>query len=68
MKDKNKMEIGLNSQLKVIYRPFKEPANIQRIADAMTFSLADNGPSLILENDSPYYVTPVEIKFSSPSG
>ncbi len=71
MERANKMENALNTQLKIIYRPFKESMNINSIADAIKYasqSVTDNGHSLELDNPSPYYVTPVAIKVKSLSG
>jgi len=67
-KKSNKMEVGLVSQLKITYRPFRDSMNIKSIADAILIHITDNGHSLELVNSSPYYVTPVSIKVKSPSG
>ncbi|AOE42554.1 phytochrome sensor protein (plasmid) [Pantoea agglomerans] len=67
-KNSNKMEVGLVSQLKITYRPFRDSMNIKSIADAILIHITDNGHSLELVNSSPYYVTPVSVKVKSPSG
>lgn len=64
----NKIEVGLISQLKITYRPFKDNMNVKGIADAISIHVADNGQSLEFVNSSPYYVTLVSIKVKSPSG
>lgn len=64
----NKMEVGLISQLKIIYRPFKESVNIKDIANSLLMRVAASGDSLELANPSPYYVTPVSIKVKSTFG
>lgn len=67
-KNTNKIEVGLISQLKIIYRPFKESMNIKDIASSILIRVTDTGHSLELVNPSPYYVTPVSIKVKSSSG
>lgn len=64
----NRMEVGLISQLKIIYRPFKDSMNIKSIGDEILIHMSDDGHSLVLENPSPYYVTPVSIKVKSSIG
>ncbi|WP_272843888.1 molecular chaperone [Pantoea ananatis] len=64
----NKLEVGLNTQLKIIYRPFTGYMDIKNIAEGLSVRLSDSGHSLELDNPSPYYVTPVSIKIKSSSG
>lgn len=64
----NKVEVGLNTQLKIIYRPFRGNMDIKNIAGDLNIRLSDGGHSLELDNPSPYYVTPVSIKIKSSSG
>jgi len=63
----NKVEVGLNTQLKIIYRPFMGHMDIKKIAESLSVRLSDSGHSLELYNPSPYYVTPVSIKIRSSS-
>ena len=64
----DKVEIGLNTQLKIIYRPFRGNMNIKNVAEGLSIRLSDGGHSLDLGNPSAYYVTPVSIKIKSSSG
>lgn len=64
----NKLDVGLNTQLKIIYRPFMGNMDIKNIAEGLSVRLSDSGHSLELDNASPYYVTPVSIKIKSSSG
>ncbi|TQC70003.1 molecular chaperone (plasmid) [Pantoea dispersa] len=64
----NKVEMGLNTQLKIIYRPFMVHMDIKKIAEGLSVRLSDSGHSLELDNPSPYYVTPVSIKIKYSSG
>ncbi|CAO95429.1 Putative pili assembly chaperone [Erwinia tasmaniensis Et1/99] len=61
-KNANKIEVGLNTQLKIIYRPFKSSMDINSIGGAIKIRFTDNGHSLELSNPTPYYVTPVSVK------
>jgi len=64
----NKVEVGLNTQLKIIYRPFKGSLGIKNIAENLKIRLADNGSSLEITNPTPYYVTPASVTIKSSSG
>jgi len=64
----NKMEIGLKTQLKIIYRPFKKNMDINNIGKGLEIKLSESKHSLELDNPSPYYVTPVLLKIKSSSG
>lgn len=64
----NKVEVGLNTQLKIIYRPFKGGLGIKNIAESLKISLADNGSSLEITNPTPYYVTLASVTIKSSSG
>lgn len=67
-KNADKVEVGLNTQLKIIYRPFRGNMDIKNVAEGLDVRLSDGGHSLELDNPSPYYVTPVSIKIKSSSG
>ncbi|MDQ1211094.1 fimbrial biogenesis chaperone [Pantoea anthophila] len=62
----NKIEVGLNSQLKIIYRPFKEAMNINTTGESIGLRLTDGGRTLEITNPTPYYITPVSVKVNSP--
>ncbi|WP_319020313.1 fimbrial biogenesis chaperone [Pantoea ananatis] len=64
----NKVEIGLKTRLKIIYRPFRRNMEFKNIAEGLSILLSDRRHSLILDNPSPYYVTPVSVKIKSSSG
>lgn len=66
-REQNKIEVGLNTQLKVIYRPFKGAMDINNTGKAISIRLIDNGQSLELDNPTPYYVTPVSVTVKSSS-
>ncbi|MCH9299875.1 MULTISPECIES: fimbrial biogenesis chaperone [Pantoea] len=68
LENANKMEIGLKTQLKIIYRPFKKKMDVINIGEGLEIRLSDSRHSLELDNPSPYYVTPVSIKIKSSSG
>ncbi|WP_205955912.1 molecular chaperone [Pantoea stewartii] len=63
----SRMEVGLNTQIKIIYRPFKGGMDINRTGEAIKIRLAESGRSLELDNPTPYYVTPVSVKVKSSS-
>lgn len=63
----SQMEVGLNTQIKIIYRPFKGGMDINRTGEAIKIRLAESGHSLVLDNPTPYYVTPVSVKVKSSS-
>lgn len=64
----NKIEIGLNTQLKVIYRPFKGRMNIDSTGGALKIRIEDGGHTIDFYNPSPYYLTPLSVKVTSVSG
>lgn len=67
-KNANKIEVGLNTQLKITYRPFKSSMDINSIGGAIKIRLTDNGHSLELSNPTPYYVTPISVKVKLLAG
>ncbi|MEK9537439.1 molecular chaperone [Pantoea agglomerans] len=67
-KTANKIEVGLNTQLRITYRPFNSSMDINSIGGAINVRIADNGHSLELSNPTPYFVTPVSLKVTSLAG
>jgi P pilus assembly chaperone PapD len=64
----SRIEIGLNTQIKIIYRPFKGSMDIKTIAEAIKIRVTNDGHSIEMDNPSPYFVTPVSVKIKSSSG
>lgn len=62
------LKIGLNSQLKILYRPIADPSSLQEVVGQIDFRLStgDKGEAqLVAINHSPYYLTPTEIKLQA---
>jgi len=68
LENANKMEVGLKTQLKITYRPFKSSMDIERIAKTLSIRVTNEGHLLEFYNPSPFYMTPVLVRIKSSSG
>lgn len=64
-KDKNKLIITYKSTVKVFYRPSDLSKNIDDVGSLAFISLKNaSGDTVRLNNDSPFYLTPMRLTFS----